>query len=157
MENVLFIGNRHTYLNDMPLMLLERVNAEDRGFALNVAQSVFYMTWANKNRPENQAILAECYAKLARQLGAKLAPVGLAWERVYQMKPGFDLHHRDGRPANPAGSYLTACVFYSILLGLSPEGLPGSLVIKGKKRVELDDDHARFLQKTAFETVRDTT
>ncbi|MGD9300376.1 MAG: hypothetical protein PVI13_02290, partial [Desulfobacterales bacterium] len=63
------------------------------------------------------------------------------------------LHHRDGRHANPVGSYLTACVFYSVLVNTSPEGLTGSFSYKGKQRLDLKRDDALFLQKTAWETV----
>ncbi len=83
------------------------------------------MTWADRIRPETQAVLADAYTKMAQELGAILAPVGLAWEAVLRVDPDFDLHHQDGRHANPIGSYLTACVFYSVLFNTSPEGLPG--------------------------------
>jgi len=117
------------------------------------AGTIFYMTWANRNRPETQAVLADVYALTAHKLGALLAPVGLAWEAVHRIDPDFDLHHRDGRHANPIGSYLTACVFYAALFNTSPAGLPGTFCFKGKKRVGLDKDQALLLQKTAWETV----
>ena len=117
------------------------------------AKTIFYMTWANRTRPDTQALLADAYGMMAHKLDALLAPVGLVWEAVQRMDPGLDLHHRDGRHANPIGSYLTACVFYSVLFNTSPEGLPGSFYIKGKKRVDIDKDQAFFLQKTAWETI----
>ena len=117
------------------------------------AQTVFYMTWALKSEPEDQPELAEAYSHMATELGAKLAPVGLAWENARRSVPDLDLFHPDGRHANPIGAYLTACVFYAVLLGESPQGLPGKLFIKGKYRVDLDKDKARFLQKIAFDIV----
>ena len=117
------------------------------------AKVIFYMTWANRLRPETQAVLADTYAKMAQELGAILAPVGLAWEAVLRVDPDFDLHHQDGRHANPIGSYLTACVFYSVLSNTSPEGLPGTFCFKGKMRVDLEKDKALLLQKVAWETV----
>jgi len=117
------------------------------------ARTIFFMTWANRDRPGDQVRLADVYSMTAHKLGARLAPVGLAWEAVHRIDPGFDLHHRDGRHANPDGSYLTASVFYSLLFNTSPAGLPGTFCFKGKKRVDLDRDHALFLQKTAWETV----
>ena len=118
------------------------------------ARTIFYMTWANLTRPDSQAVLTEAYTKMAQELGAILSPVGLAWEAVHRDKPDFELHHRDGRHANPVGSYLTACVFYSILFNTSPEGLPGTFYYKGKMRLDLNKDKALFLQKIAWETVR---
>jgi hypothetical protein len=117
------------------------------------AQTVFYMTWALKSEPETQADLAQAYGHAAAELGAKLAPAGLAWESAHRSDLELDLFLPDGRHANPIGAYLTACVFYSVLFGSSPEGLPGRLFIKGKDRVSLDKDKARFLQKLAFEIV----
>ena len=111
------------------------------------------MTWALKSEPETQTDLAEAYGHTASELGAKLAPVGLAWQKAQRSDPDLDLFHPDGRHANPAGAYLTACVFYAVLLEKSPEGLPGRLLIKGKDRVNLDEDQARFLQKIAFDIV----
>jgi hypothetical protein len=115
------------------------------------AQTVFYMTWALKSEPETQAELAEAYSHMASELGARLAPVGLAREKAQRSDSKLDLFHPDGRHANSAGAFLTACVFYSVLLGESPEGLPAKLFIKGKTRVDLDSDLARFLQKIAFD------
>jgi hypothetical protein len=117
------------------------------------AQTVFYMTWALKSQPQTQAALTKAYGHVAAELSAKLAPVGLAWEKAHQSDPELDLYHPDGRHANPLGAYLTACVFYSVILGLSPEGLPGKLFIKGKNRVSLDKERALFLQKVAFEMI----
>ena len=213
--DVLFIGNSHTYLHFMPLMLVELVNAEERGFTVSVAQctdegvslewhwnnqatgdmiagkkwdyvvlqdrsggpleerasfqtharmldgeikkqgaqTVFFMTWALKSEPKTQANLAEIYGQMAEELRAKLAPVGLAWQKVRQLHHDIDLYHKDGRHANPVGAYLTACVFYAVMLDTSPEGLPGKLFIKDKDRVSLDKDVATFLQKVAFEIV----
>ena len=215
---LLFIGNSHTYLNDMPGILAALVDAEDRGFRLKTDQrtgkgvslewhwhnastremiagsrwdfvvlqdrsggpleefesfrqharllheainkqgagTIFFMTWANRTRPETQAVLTDAYEKIAAELGAILAPVGRAWEKVLRFKPAVDLYHRDGRHANPVGSYLTACVFYAVLFGSSPEGLPGTVEIEGKKRVDLDQDSALFLQKIAFDTVKNS-
>ena len=128
----------------------ELLNAEIRKLG---AATIFYMTWANRARPETQTALAEAYSRIAKKLSAVLAPVGMAWRALHRAKPDFDLHHRDGRHANPSGSYLTACVFYSVLFNTSPEGLPGDFYYRGKKRLDLKKDQALLLQKTAWETV----
>ncbi len=117
------------------------------------AKTIFYMTWANQMRPDTQAVLADAYKRVAFERNALLAPVGLVWEAVHLIDPDLALHHRDGRHANPVGSYLTACVFYSVLFNICPEGLSGTFFIKGKKRVDLDKEQALFLQKTAWKIV----
>lgn len=117
------------------------------------ARTILYMTWANRQRPETQAALTEAYTDLATELKAGIAPVGMAWQAVQRVVPDFDLYHRDGRHANPAGSYLAACVFYSVLFNVTPEGLPATFSCKGKKRLELTEDQAQLLQRIAWETV----
>ena len=117
------------------------------------ARTILYMTWANRRRPDTQQALTEAYAKVAKKLGAILSPVGLAWEAVHREEPDLKLYHRDGRHANPVGSYLTACVFYSLLFNNSPEGLPGTFYHNGKMRLDLDKDQALLLQRVAWETV----
>ena len=117
------------------------------------AKTVFYMTWANKSRPRTQKIIADAYGQIATELGAVLAPVGLAWEKVQALDEELNLHHIDDRHANPSGAYLTACVFYAVFFNASPEGLPATLQIEGKIRLDLAKDRAVFLQKIAYETV----
>jgi hypothetical protein len=117
------------------------------------ARTIFYMTWANRTRPDTQQGLAKAYAKMARKLGAILSPVGLAWEAVLREQPDVELYHRDGRHANPVGSYLAACVFYSVLFSASPEGLPGAFHHKGKTWLDLEKHQASLLQRVAWQTV----
>ena len=117
------------------------------------ATTIFYMTWPNRSRPETGPILAEAYHEAAVRLGALLAPVGLAWARAQELNSALVLHHGDGRHANPVGAYLTACVFYAVILNSSPEGLPSSVFIKGKMRPEQEPAQVLLLQKVAWETV----
>lgn len=117
------------------------------------AGTLLYLTWANRQRPESQAALTEAYTDLATELKAGIAPVGIAWQAARRVDPDFDLYHQDGRHAIPAGSYLTACVFYSVLLKATPQGLPGTFSYKGKRRLELTDDQAALLQRIAWDTV----
>ena len=117
------------------------------------AKTVFYMTWANKSRPRTQKIIADAYGQIATELDAVLAPVGLAWEKVLTLDVELNLHHIDDRHANPSGAYLTACVFYAVFFNANPEGLPATLQIEGKIRLDLAEDRAGFLQKIAYETV----
>ena len=212
--SVLFLGNSHTYLHYMPQMLVQLVKAEDRGFELEVDQSIgegvslewhwnnepsrqkmrsrnwdyivlqdrsggpledlesfqkharlldteikklgaatiLYMTWANQNLPDTGIILADAYRRMASELGAFLAPVGLAWGKAQKLSTELVLHHKDGRHASPVGAYFTACVFYSVLTNTSPEGLPASFFIEGKMRPDPDQAQALLLQKVAWET-----
>jgi hypothetical protein len=118
------------------------------------AKTVFYMTWADKSRPRTQKIIADAYSRIAVELDAVLAPVGLAWEKAKALDVKLNLHHIDNRHANPKGAYLTACVFYTVFFNANPEGLPATLQIEGKIRLDLAEDRAGYLQKIAYETVK---
>ncbi|MGD2174833.1 MAG: hypothetical protein PVJ27_05475 [Candidatus Brocadiaceae bacterium] len=49
------------------------------------------------------------------------------------------------------GSYLTACVFYAVLTGESPEGHPCEATLAGQ--VPIGEAEAAFLQRIVRETV----
>ena len=140
-----------------PLQDIEAFQTYGRRLAEEIqrqeAKIIFFMTWANKTRLETQKSIADAYRELAAEAGAVLAPVGLAWENALARDSTLDLHHIDGRHANPSGAYLTACVFYAVLFNVSPEGLPANLKIKGKIRLDLDVKRAGFLQNMACATV----
>jgi len=214
---VLFIGNSHTYYNDMPQMVVKLADAavhernleaeqsigngvslewhwqnrktrdlikgerwnyvvlQDRsGSPLEIkesmhrharllnaeimkqgAKTIFYMTWASKHRPQTQNIISEAYEQIARELDAVLAPVGAVWGNCQKVNPEINLYHKDDRHANPMGSYLTACVFYSVLYNESPEGLPCPVSPENNEFKNITEDKIRSLQRMAFEAVQD--
>ncbi len=117
------------------------------------ARTVFYMTWALRDRPDSQVQIADVYARVADELGALLAPVGLAWQAVLRRRPGFPLFHRDGRHASALGAYLAACVFYGLFQQRSPVGLPEALTMHGKPKVHLPREDALLLQESAWQAL----
>ncbi len=92
-----------------------------------------------------QERLQQGYDALGRELGAPVAPVGLAWSEALTDRPGLDLW-ADGRHPNRAGSYLTACVLYAMLSGRNPVGDPYT--------GGLDAADARFYQGIAWSVAR---
>jgi len=128
----------------------------DNDIKHNGADTLFYMTWAHRKRPEDQKTIARLYMEAAHRHHAGLVPVGTAWRQSIREKPELNLYHKDGRHAGPAGAYLTACVFYAVLFNTSPAGLPSQINIQGKPRVNLDEKNALYLQQIAFQTVRRT-
>src|SRR5689334_7964692 len=91
------------------------------------ATPVFYLTWARKATPIDQAALNYAYIHAAKTTHSLVAPVGLAWARVTQTAPGIDLYYRDGAHPSPAGSYLAACAIYAAIFGKSPVNLPSRI------------------------------
>jgi hypothetical protein len=109
------------------------------------ARTVFFLTWAPRNAPQNQAPLTKAYTQIAGELGALLAPVGIAWQNALQQDSSLVLHQDDLSHPNSAGSYLAACVFYSLFYSRSPEGLPAP---------NLGKTAPAFLQRVAWQTVK---
>jgi hypothetical protein len=117
------------------------------------AKTVFYETWARKNRPEMQSGLDAAYTGIAKEVTALVAPAGLAWQAALKVKPDLSLHIADLSHPTPAGSYLNACVFYETFFGRSPEGLPRTIRnAAGKVLVDLSESDATLLQHAAYET-----
>jgi hypothetical protein len=119
------------------------------------AQTVLYMTWARQHFPEMQAGLARVYNAVAQEIGARVAPVGLAWEAALLADPSLALYTEDKSHPTPLGSYLTACVFYTTFFGTSPVGLPAKLTtVNGDILVELSEAQAQLVQSVAWDVVR---
>ena len=87
------------------------------------SQTVFYLTWAKQNQPETQQILTDSYMNIARELKAKVAAVGIAWQKVQEANPKLNLYNSDESHPSPIGTYVAACVFYTIFFQDSPVGL----------------------------------
>ena len=141
-------------LQDQSLMPVVRPASTIRGGRLWVeqvkkkaARAILLMTWARRGKPEMQDKLKETYCRLARESGADVAPVGLAWAKVLTERPKSVLHTKDGSHPTRLGSYLAACVIFATIYDVSPEGAAGA----GGMAAEI----TRYLQKTAWRTVRD--
>ncbi|WP_392532633.1 DUF4886 domain-containing protein [Nostoc sp. C117] len=87
------------------------------------SQTVFYLTWARQNQPEKQQILSDSYMNIAKELKAKVAPVGIVWQKIQEENLKLNLYTSDQSHPSPIGSYVAACVFYTTLYGNSPVGL----------------------------------
>ena len=100
---------------------------------------------------------------LSAQLGARVAPVGLAVDRVRRERPGL-IEYVDEYHVNAPGWYLQMCVLYATLFDRSPEGLkyrlddvpvpsPEGSLWNLPKGWALPDADAAYLQRVAWETV----
>jgi len=104
------------------------------------ANTVFFMTWSRRVRPQEQAILTHAYASIANELGAILSPVGLAWD-VVRSNDQIDLYYSDGSHPSAYGSYLVATSLFSTIFEKSPVGLSGNvtgLELSGRGEPSLD-------------------
>lgn len=125
---------------------------------------VFYLTWAKKAVPQDQAMLDNAYFRVAKETKSVVAPVGVAWADVRTKAPSLELYIEDGSHPSAAGTYLAACVLYATIIGRSPIGLPAkisgtpvnldtALPIVGKTAllIDLKPDQARILQQAAWD------
>ena len=141
----------------------ERVNsmnpsmrALNRSIQKSGASPVVYMTWGrahgfsevgHADYASMQEAVITAYEKIADELVAVVAPVGVAWRQVLIDHPGLKLYQSDGSHPTRAGTYLAACVFYAALFGESPEGLDYT--------GGLGTEEAAIMQRIAAETVLD--
>lgn len=91
------------------------------------AKIVLFENW--RRRASSQPEVTEVFAKLARELGAKVAPVGRAWVIVGELDPHIQLREGDGIHPSAFGTYVAACVIYMTIADASecPAVLYGSI------------------------------
>lgn len=91
------------------------------------AKPVFYLTWARKYAPQQQAQISKSYRLLADQTEALLVPVGEVWQQVLKQRAEINLYHPDGSHPSPSGAYLSALLFYKYISGKSVLTIPNRL------------------------------
>jgi len=125
------------------------------------SKAALFMTWAYHNKPEMTGTLAKAYQALGKELNIPVFPVGIAFANSQQEYPEIPLlipdvlggkgelvtYKKTWKHPSLAGSYLAACVFYSVLYGESTQGNP--------YQAGLSDDTAQKLQEIAWKTVRE--
>lgn len=132
---------------------LDTVKDFDRLIRQHGGQTALYMTQAYvaphaRVQEGQQALLAQAYTEAGDVTGARVIPVGLAFDLSYQQRPELALHMEfDGSHPSLYGSYLAACVVYLTLYGGSIEGLQYDYYGR------IPEDVIRYLQAIAEETV----
>jgi hypothetical protein len=111
------------------------------------AKTVLYMTWARQHAPQTQNAITDAYVSIARELGAKIIPAGVAWQQFLKPHDRPALYDKDGSHPTLAGSYLAACVALAVILERSPVG--NSAEIDG---VTAED--RRLLQRAAENAIK---
>jgi hypothetical protein len=95
------------------------------------ARTVIFAFWSRLNAAEeDREALAYHHFELGKQLGAIVAPVGLAWQAFRKHPTAPVLYHADRSHPQPAGTYLAACVLYSACFGAVPAESPQKITAK---------------------------
>jgi hypothetical protein len=123
------------------------------------AEPVFYMTWARKLAPDDQATVTQAYCRLGVDMNVKVAPVGIAVDQWMKANPNVALL-RDDRASHPneLGAYLAACVLYATITGQSPVGQISRIeghnwLTQTNLLADVDPAMARRLQQHAWRVV----
>lgn len=101
-------------------------------------EPILFMTWGYAGDNQMAIDLADAYIEQGKQLGLRVAPVGLAFQAAARTLPNINLYvpdvlgatggeityRKEIKHPSVAGTYLAACVFYSLLFDKSPEGNP---------------------------------
>jgi len=106
------------------------------------AKTMLFLTWAYASSPQMQTPITRVYERAGAALHVTVAPVGIVWERLrgrMQLYDGSEQH------PNATGTYLAACVFFSMIAKQSPAGLPHDTIRASD---------ADLIQQTAWEEVR---
>lgn len=126
------------------------------------AKAALFMTWGYENQPEMAEELASAYTELGNKLDILVVPVGLAFSRIQERHPKIRLYVPDVlgvdensqltykkaiKHPSPEGTYLAACVFYSVFYNRTPSG--------NVYRSSLGQDTASILQNEAWQVVQD--
>jgi hypothetical protein len=145
-----------------PMIYRAEMDVYARRFSREVknvgARPVFFMTWPHDDQLPLQTRIGRAYISVALDNQGLVAPVGYAWQKVEKLSPGFQLYDPRDKPKkhpNQAGSYLTACVFYSLFFNQSPHGLTGRIVEGTNVFINLPPAVATLLQDAAWATVQE--
>lgn len=130
-----------------PTRMHENVRLFDNAIKAAGSKTLLYMTWARQHAPESQQAITDAYVSIGEELGATVVPVGIVWQRFLRKHDEPVLHDKDQSHPTLAGSYLAACVFYSVLFQESPVGL--DLELDG-----LSPSAAVLLQRAAWQVCK---
>jgi hypothetical protein len=125
----------------------ENVRLFDEAIKSAGSETVLYMTWARRHAPESQQAITNAYTTIGRELGATVAPVGRVWQQFLAKQDEPNLYDKDQSHPSPAGSYLAACVFLTVLFHESPIGIAAG--VHG-----LNEKDSVLLQKVAWQVCK---
>ena len=126
---------------------MEHARLFDEVVRTHEARTVFFMSWPHADfRSVKLRDIIDAHRFISEELGADVAPVAIAMQRVKHERPDIKLLAEDGVHAGWPGSYLASAVIYATLFNESPEGLGYTFGVS--------DKDAAYLQRIAWEAVK---
>lgn len=92
--------------------------------------------------------IEQAHRTIARELAIPVAPVGTAFRRSLQTRPGIEMLGKDREHETLHGTYLAATVIYAVIYGANPEGLT-------YRPEGISAEEASYLQGIAWRTVQE--
>lgn len=137
---------------DLPETNVEDFREHARLFVAEVrkagARPVLLMAWAYERLGWiTMDGIASAHRAAAAELGADVAPVGLAWQRASELRPDLNLYAPDREHPSIHGTYLATAVVYATICDRSPSGFSYA-------PAAIAPNDAQFLQNVAWETVQ---
>ncbi|MEG1543991.1 MAG: SGNH/GDSL hydrolase family protein [Tannerellaceae bacterium] len=122
------------------------------------AKVLFYMTWGHKYGCQEEVAdyplistyggmqerLKTTYLEMAYQNKAWCAPVGMAWQRVRNERPDYQLYEADCSHPSSLGSYLAANVIFSTIYRQP---------YQTQETMGIPSEQAEYIQQVAQQTV----
>jgi hypothetical protein len=80
------------------------------------AKTISFLAWTSFAQRQAQPAMNQASYRIAKEIGAKVAPVGPAWTIAKSLDPGIDLYAGDERHPSRTGSYVAACTIYLVVM-----------------------------------------
>ena len=155
----------------------EYVRKFDAEIRATGAKTVLFMEWPVSYLELTIGEIAQAHHDIAAEIGADVAPVGLAWQQAIDERPELTLAGPDGIHPSIHGTYLATNVVYVTIFGQSPNStayLPAApshdctteeedkeahdpaldAYFAGRVSGCVTEEEAAFLQRIAWETVQ---
>lgn len=128
---------------------LEQVRLFDREIRDTGGRTVLFLAWPYERLNwVGMETIAGAHRAISKELNLPVAPVGLAFQRSIQARPGLAILGKDREHETLHGTYLAANVIYATLFGVNPIGL-------SYRPQGVSAEEAAFLQGIAWSAVKD--
>jgi len=128
---------------------LEQVRLFDREIRSTGGRTALFMAWPYERLNwVGLETIAEAHRAIGKELDLPVAPVGMAFRRSLQARPGLAMLGPDREHETIHGTYLAAAVLYGTLFCVSPAGL-------SYRPDGVSAEEAAFLQAVAWSAVQE--
>lgn len=118
--NTVVLQEQSTRPINNPELFLQYAGLFDGEIKKINAKTFLYMTWPNKDSPNDMDSLEASYLAVGKQLNATVAPVGKVREYLQKTNPEIELYISDNKHPTLSGTYTAACVFYFSMFTKNP-------------------------------------